>query len=338
MGVLLRPRPLRGPEKALLWAAAGALLKRVRERHGDALARTAEKAHAYVAPKQVDRGWIGMFKASAAKFSADDAPRRGAALSYYTIFSLAPLLLITMSIVGFVMGSGAANSFIGGQLTQFFGADKARALQDMIASAKSSGKATAGLFGLATLLVGAGAVVSELQSSLDTIWGSPPAHGGIVGTVKNKLFSMGFVLAIGFMLLVSLIVSSALSALGKWAGGAMPVPPAALQAVNFAVSFVVIASMFALMFRYLPRAKVAWRDVRFGAAFTAALFLLGNWALGLYLGKAGPTSTYGAAGSLLAVLLWSYYCAQILFFGAEFTRVYAQRRGSGLPAPEGQRT
>jgi membrane protein len=191
---------------------------------------------------------------------------------------------------------------------------------------------------LVTLLFGASGVFGQLQDALNTVWGVEPKVGrGVWGFIKDRFLSFVAVVGTGFLLLVSLVLSSALAALGKWFSGVLPLPEVVLQALNFMVSFVVITGLFALIFKVLPDARVAWRDVWVGAALTAALFTIGKFAIGLYLGKSNVASAYGAAGSLVIVLVWVYYSAQILLYGAEFTQVYANRLGERIvPAPDAQ--
>jgi membrane protein len=193
---------------------------------------------------------------------------------------------------------------------------------------------------VATLLIGASGVFGQLQDALNTVWGVEPKEGrGVWGFIKDRFLSFVAVLGTGFLLLVSLVLSSALAALGKWFSGSLPLPEAVLQAINFLLSFIVITGLFALIFKVLPDAKVAWRDVWIGAALTAVLFTIGKFAIGLYLGKSNVASAYGAAGSLVIVLVWVYYSAQILLYGAEFTQVYANRFGERIvPAPDAQVT
>jgi len=271
-----------------------------------------------------------VLKDSFGRWMHDDVRRRGAALAYNTVFSAAPLMLITLTVVGKVLGPDAAEGLISDRLGAFIGSDRARVIEDLISSARASGKATtAGIVGCVLLLMGAVAVVGELQSALMSMWGTRPETGGLIAWLKDRLLSVAFVLSVGFLMLVSLLVNASAAAAGKWFSIFLPVPEAALQAVNGALTASLIWVVFALIFKVLPRARVAWGDVWIGAGVTALLFTLGNFALGIYLGKAAPTSMYGAAGSLLGFLLWAYYCAQILYFGAEFTRVYSERRGSG---------
>jgi membrane protein len=275
--------------------------------------------------------WRAVFRKAAADWSTHEITRRAATLAYYTIFSIAPLLLILVAVVGLFFGHETAESIVTGQVQTFLGAEKTKALYDLVVNLQKPGAGRfAGLVGFATLLLGAAGVVGELQATLNQVYGAAPSARGVLVTLKRRLISIGFVLGMGFLLLVSLGLSAGAAAAGKYFSEYLHVPAALLQLLNQAVSFGVITTLFVGMFRFLPEARLAWRDLWVGGAVTAALFTLGNLALGLYLGKAGPTSAYGAAGSLLAVLLWAYYCAQIVYFGAEVTQAYADGRGSGV--------
>ena len=282
-----------------------------------------------------------LMKDAASDWSRDRAPRLGAALAYYTVFSLVPFLVVVIAVIGLVFGEVAAQSAILSQIAELVGEQTAAATKDMIQRADQP---STGLFATAvavtTLLIGASGVFGQLQDTLNTVWGVEPKEGrGVWGFIKDRFLSFVAVLGTGFLLLVSLILSSALSALGKWFNGLLPLPEIVLQVMNFAVSFVIITGLFALIFKVLPDAKVAWRDVWIGAALTSALFTIGKFALGVYLGKSNVASAYGAAGSLVLVLLWVYYSAQILLYGAEFTQVYANRVGERIvPTPDAKVT
>jgi membrane protein len=282
-----------------------------------------------------------LLKAAAADWSHDRAPRLGAALAYYTVFSLVPFLVVVIALIGVVFGQEAAQSAILGQIATLVGEQSAAAIKDMIqrADQPATGLITT-VVAVGTLLIGASGVFGQLQDALNTVWGVEPKEGrGVWGFVKDRFLSFVAVLGTGFLLLVSLILSSALALLGKWFSGLLPLPEAVLQLFNFALSFTVVTGLFALIFKVLPDAKVAWRDVWVGAALTAALFTVGKFALGLYLGKSNVASGYGAAGSLVLVLLWVYYSAQIMLYGAEFTQVYANRVGERIvPTPDARVT
>jgi len=261
----------------------------------------------------------------------DFAPSMGAAISYYTVFSIAPLLLIVIAVTGMVLGREAASGQIFAQVQGLLGEEGATAIQGMVESASLSGKSfLATAIGVVTLIIGATTVFTELQSALDRIWESPAAEKkeGIWNLLRSRLLSFGMILAIGFLLLISLVVSAALSALGSWWAPMFGGWEILLQVVNFAVSLVVVTLLFAMIYKFLPRAKIAWHDVWIGAAATALLFTLGKFLIGLYIGKSSVASGFGAAGSLVVVLVWVYYSAQIFLLGAEFTWVYAFRHGT----------
>jgi membrane protein len=271
-------------------------------------------------------------KEAASDWSHDRAPRLGAALAYYTVFSMVPLLIIIISLIGLVFGQEAAQSTILAQITNLVGEQSAAAIKDMIERANQPATGLlATVIALATLLLGASGFFGQLQDALNTVWGVEPKEGrGVWGFIKDRFLSFVAVLGTGFLLLVSLVLSSVLAALGKWFSGVLPLPEAVLHLVNFVLSLAVITGLFALIFKVLPDARVAWRDVWVGAALTAALFTIGKYAIGLYLGKSHVASAYGAAGSLVIVLVWVYYSAQILLYGAEFTQVYANRLGERI--------
>ena len=261
----------------------------------------------------------------------------GAALAYYTVFSLAPLLIIAIAIAGLVFGQEAAQGQIFEQLRGLIGEESGKAMQDMVqnANAKPATGVVATLVGVATLLFGASGVFGQLQTSLNTIWEVQPKPGrGILGILRDRILSFGFILVIGFLLLVSLLLTAGIALLAQWFGGMFPGMEALAQVLNFVLSLALVTLLFAMIFKFLPDAKIAWHDVWIGAFITALLFTVGKFALGLYLGKSGVGSSYGAAGSLIILLLWVYYSSQILFFGAEFTQVYANRFGARVAPAE----
>jgi len=271
------------------------------------------------------------FKQTATEWSADRAPMLGAALAYYTVFSLAPLLVIVIAISGFVFGADAARGQVFDEVRGLIGDEGAKAIQDMVQSAGSQASAgiLATIIGVTTLLLGASGVFGQLQTSLNIIWGVEPKPGrGISGMIKDRFLSFGFVLVVGFLLLVSLLLSAGITFVAEWVGGLSEGRTILAQVINIVVSLLVITLLFALIFKFLPDAVIAWHDVWPGAFLTAALFTLGKYVLGLYLGTSSVSSSYGAAGSLVILLLWVYYSAQILFFGAEFTQVWANRFGT----------
>jgi membrane protein len=254
----------------------------------------------------------------------------GAALAYYTIFSLAPLLVIAIAIAGFVFGADAVQGRITDQIQGLVGPDSARAVQTMIQSAhKPAHGIFATIFGVAVLLLGASGVFAELQDALNTIWKvDTTSKTGIWNLIKGRFFSFGMVLGIGFLLLVSLLLSAALSAAATYASNFLPISPAALHAMDFLFSVLFIAGLMAMIFKLLPDVPVPWRDVWVGALITSLLFTAGKFVIGLYIGHSVTMSAYGAAGSVVIILAWIYYSAQILYFGAELTRVYSTRCGS----------
>jgi membrane protein len=274
---------------------------------------------------------IYVLKQAAWEWMEDQAPTLGAALAYYTVFSLAPLLIISISIAGLVFGREAAQGQIFDQLRGLLGDESGRAMQTMVqnASAEPATGLVATLIGFATLLFGASGVFGQLQASLNTIWGVQPKPGrGVLGIIQDRVLSFGLILAVGFLLLVSLLLTAAIAFVGHRFGDMVPGMEALAQILNSIFSMAVITLLFAMIFKFLPDARIAWHDVWIGALITAALFTVGKFALGLYLGKSGVGSSYGAAGSLIVLLLWVYYSSQIVFFGAEFTQVYANRFGS----------
>jgi membrane protein len=284
--------------------------------------------------------YLGLFKQTITEFSADKVPRLGAALAYYTIFSLAPLLLIVIAIAGMVFGHDAAQNKIFEQLRGVLGAMTAEGVQEMVRNAaKPKSGTVATILGVATLLLGASGVFGQLKDALNTIWDVKPKEGrGIVGMVTDRFLSFAMVLGLGFLLLVSLVIDTAIAAMGKYAGDHLPGGEALWHIVELAFSFVVIAVLMAGIFRLLPDLKIEWRDVWFGAALTSLLFVLGKFALGIYFAKSAVGSSFGAAGSLVLVLLWVYYSAQILLFGAEFTQVFARSHGSLKAQADTKRT
>lgn len=271
-----------------------------------------------------------LFKQAFTEFGEDKAQRLGAALAYYTIFSLAPLLLIAISIAGMVFGREAAQGQIFGQLSGVLGPQAAETVQAMVKSAAKPKSGTiATIVGIVTLLFGAAGVFGQLKDALNTIWNvEPKKKGGILSMIKDRFLSFAMVFGTGFLLLVSLVLDASVAAAGHFLGNRLPGGEALWQVVQIIVSLAVVTLLFALIFRFLPDIHPAWHDVWFGAVFTAVLFVLGKFALGIYLGKSAVGSSYGAAGSLVVLLLWVYYSAQILFFGAEVTQVYARKHGS----------
>ena len=264
------------------------------------------------------------------KWSKDNALTLGAALAYYTIFSMAPLLVLAIAVAGLVFGRAAAQGEIVAHIQGMLGASGAELIESMIerASEPASG-VLATVISLATMLFGASGVFGQLQGSLNQIWGADTGRrAGVKGQLQRRAASFSMILVMGFLLLVSLALSALIAGLHRFIDDYFTVPSEFLSLANVAVSFVIVMAMFAMIFKLLPDARIEWRDVWLGAAVTALLFTLGRSLIGIYLGRAGITSVYGAAGSLVLVLLWVYYSAQLLFLGAEFTEVYSRRFGS----------
>jgi membrane protein len=255
----------------------------------------------------------------------------GAALSYYTVFSMAPLLLIVIAIAGLVFGADAARGEIFGQLRGLMGADAAKAVEGILVSvSKPSEGITATVIGFAVLLVGATSVFGELQNALDRIWRAPARDttSSVWSLVRARLLSLGMILGIAFLLMVSLVLGAVMSALGKWWGGWFGDWESVAQIANLIIGYVLTTGVFAMIYKLMPRVHVHWHDVWLGAFVTALLFTIGKFLIGLYIGKSSVASGFGAAGSLVIVLVWVYYSAQIFLMGAEFTWVYARTFGS----------
>lgn len=275
---------------------------------------------------------LELLKATYNDWSEDKASRLAAALAYYTVISLAPLLIVILAVAALAFGKDAAQGQLVNEVRNFVGDQAAEATQTILtnSSDKQSG-ILATVFGVAILLFGASGVFAQLQDGMNTIWEVQPKPGrGIFAIIKDRFLSLTMVLGVGFLLLVSLVISAALAALGTFLGGYLPLPEIVLAITNFVISFVVITVLFSMIFKFLPDVEIGWRDVWIGAVITSFLFTIGKFLLGVYLGKSSVTSAYGAAGSLVLILIWVYYSAQILFFGAEFTQVYANRYGSRI--------
>ncbi len=258
------------------------------------------------------------------------AGSKGAALAFYTLFSLAPILILAIAGAGYFFGAEAAQGEIIAQVEGLVGRNGAQAVQALLAGARDPASGLAAtLIASVLLLVGATSVFVELKGSLDELWGIEPPKGlAIIVFLRTQLHSFGLVLVLAFLLLVSLVLSAALAVLERYAGGVWSSSYDIFAVLSSAIAFGVIACLFAVIYKALPDAPLSWRDVWIGAAFTAGLFSLGKYAIGLYLGNSGAASSFGAAGSLIALLLWVYYSAQIFFLGAEFTRQYALAFGS----------
>ncbi len=259
-------------------------------------------------------------------WNTHDAPRLGAALAFYMILSLAPLLVLTLSGVALVFGRSASESEFLSQAQGVIGSEGTEALRAMIKNTQEpASRGLASLFGLATLLFGASGVFVELRSALNTIWCvQPKSTNGFMNIVKDRFFSVGMVLAVGLLLLASLLLGTTLAAVGKFFNELLPLPEIVLAIVNSVASLVAVSIVFALIFKYVPETRTPWKEAWTGGAISALLFTLGNGVIGLYLGKAGIGSAYGAAGSLIVIIVWVYYSAQVFFLGAEFTHVLAE--------------
>lgn len=261
----------------------------------------------------------------------DFAPSMGAAIAYYTMFSLAPLLVIVIAVAGALFSAEAVQGQIAAQLSGLIGREGALAVQGLIKSASAPSRGLiAGGISIAVLIVGATTVFAELQSALDRIWHVPERvkPKGLWGILRARVLSFGLILGLAFLLMVSLIVSAALAAFGSWTTGLFPGWELLLQSINVLVSLGILTLLFGMIFKFMPSAPIAWHDVWIGAVVTAVLFEVGKVLIGLYLGKSGVNESFAAAGSLVVLLAWVYYAAQIFLLGAEFTKVYANAHGS----------
>lgn len=279
-----------------------------------------------------------LFRLSYQEWKDDHASRLAAALAYYTIFSLAPLLIIAIAVAGLLWQRDVVQQAVLSQIGGLVGAQGQAFIAGLLSSAAHPAQGIiATIIGIITLLFGALGAFNELHNALNIVWGVEEEKvTGLWNSVKKlviqRFLSFAMILGIGFLLLVSLIISAALTALGTWIGGLFPFQQIILQLINLLISIIFITVLFALIFKFLPDVDIAWRDVWIGAFFTAVLFSVGRTLIGLYLGSSAVATSFGAAGSLVVLLLWLYYSAQILFFGAEFTQVYANRLGSRIVA------
>jgi membrane protein len=278
-----------------------------------------------------------VLKESGSEFMEDKAMQQGAALAFFSILSMAPLLVISIAVAALVFDAQTAREQLVSQLTELVGPEGGEAIKTMLDNAQQPETGTlAAVLGIVTLLFGASGVFGQLQDALNTIWEVKPKEGqGIWGFIRNRFLSLTMVLGTGFLLLVSLILSTMISGLGTYLETVVPGMEAIWHVLNFLITMVVVTLLFAMIFKFLPDVKVAWSDVWVGAIVTAVLFAIGKLLIGLYLGKSGMGSTYGAAGSLVVLIVWIYYSAQILFFGAEITQVYARRYGSRIVPARG---
>jgi membrane protein len=284
-----------------------------------------------------------LLKQTYEEWSHDQIPRLAAALAYYTAFSIAPVLVVVVAVAGMALGQANVQEQILAQLRGLLGEQGAALVGTMLESALRPREGRiAMVLGLLAVMLGASGLFAQLQDALNTVWQVEPRPGrGVLGTLKDRGLNFAMVLGVGFLLLVTLVLSAALAGLQGWVAARIAVPALALRAVAFLVDFAFTTLLVALIFKFLPDVRLRWRDVAPGAAVTALLFAVGKFAIGAYLGRAGVGSAYGAAGSLAIVLLWVYYTAQILLLGAEFTQVWVRRRGAWVepkPNAESKRT
>ena len=282
-------------------------------------------------PSATAKTVYALLRETADGWSRINAPRLGAALAFYAMLSISPLLVICVSIASLVFGAGGAEGRVVDLIREFVGPAGGQAIKSLLLHSGKSSGVLAGIVGLITLWFGASGVLVELQDSLNLVWGVVPPFSGLREMVQSRFVSFAMILGIGFLLLLSLLLSAAVAAAGRFFGPFLPAPEGLLHAVTMALSLVVNTGLFALLYKVFPATRIEWRDVWVGAIVTSTLFSLGKFLIGLYVGKAGVGSAYGAAASLVVFLVWVYYSAQVFFVGAEFTRVYAERHGSRAP-------
>ncbi|MBV9378372.1 MAG: YihY/virulence factor BrkB family protein [Alphaproteobacteria bacterium] len=285
------------------------------------------------------QGWVSLCTKAVYAWLEDRAPTMGAAIAYYAVFSLAPILIIVIAVAGVAFGRQAAEGALFGELADLVGAESAVAVQAILRSA--SGTAS-GIFatalGIGTLIIAATAVLSELQSALNLIWKAPPSRGlGVWHLLRTRLVSLSVILVIGFLLLVSLVVSTALAALSGYLDWILPGLATILHIVHLTLSFGFTTVLFAMIFKILPDKAVEWGEVWLGAAVASLLFTVGKYLISLYIGSSNIASTYGAAGALIIILVWVYYSVQILLLGAEFAKAYADQRRALRKLPQATR-
>ena len=283
--------------------------------------------------------FTALFRTSFNDFNKHNDPRMGAALAFYTIGSMSPLVILVLAIASLIFNRNAAEAQLLDKVQSMVGPQGRQSVATILAHGHHVGSGIfSAIIGVVVLFLGASGVFQELRSGLNTIWESEakPASG-LRGMVRERILTFGMVLSLGFVLLVSLLVSSALQAISSYFSGLLPVPAMVLEFLNALVSFAGIALLFACILKYVPATRVDWRDVRVGAVVTALLFTLGKWLLGIYLGKTSPGAGYGAAGSLVVLVVWVYYSAQIFYLGAEFTHVHSlANRGKLQVMPSGE--
>lgn len=276
-------------------------------------------------------------KQTAVDWDAHNASRLAASLACYTLLSIAPLVVLSVAVAGIAFGDQAARGEISREIGSVVGSSAASAIEALVVNARAPSSGVIGsIVGLVILLFGASGAFNELQSALNTIWGVAPKPGrGFAGLVRDRFFSFAMVLAVAFLLMASLVVSAGLEGAGKFFAQYLPGGAGIWLLANFVISLAVTTGLFGLIFKVVPEAQIAWRDVLVGAAVTAILFAVGKWGLGFYIGRSGVTSSFGAAGSLVALVVWIYYSSQIVFLGAEFTQVFARRFGGRIRPDEG---
>lgn len=283
--------------------------------------------------------FTALFRTSFNDFNKHNDPRMGAALAFYTIGSMSPLVILVLAIASLIFNRNAAEAQLLDKVQSMVGSQGRESVATILAHGHHVGSGIfSAIIGVVVLFLGASGVFQELRSGLNTIWESEakPASG-LRGMVRERILTFGMVLSLGFVLLVSLLVSSALQAISSYFSGLLPIPAMVLEFLNALVSFAGIALLFACILKYVPATRVDWRDVRVGAVVTALLFTLGKWLLGIYLGKTSPGAGYGAAGSLVVLVVWVYYSAQIFYLGAEFTHVHSlANRGKLQVMPSGE--
>lgn len=280
------------------------------------------------APRSVSRRIRELFEEAGDAWIADDAPRLSAALAFYSVLSLIPFLIVVISVAASVFGQKAAQGELRWELQELIGAEGAQAIQGLLQSAYTSA-ATATVLGAITLVFGATAVIMELRDALNTIWHVPAVANSssaakLLQFIRERFYLFGLILIAGVFLLASMAMNVLIAVLNKKLGGFLPISPTVLHLIIFVLSFIVVSGLFAVIYRFVPDVKLRWSDVIVGSSFTSLVFTLGKQILGMYLGTANFGSTYGAAGSLVILLVWMYYSAQLFFFGAEFTKVYAR--------------
>src|SRR5688572_20173291 len=277
------------------------------------------------------KGILQVAKSTVTDFLEDKALRLAAALAYYAIFSIGPLLFVLVAVAGWIFGEEAVRGEVRGQITGFVGEESAKTIESMMAAKKLGTSPITTVLGVITLLIGASGVFGQLQDALNTIWEVKAKPGmGIMAFLRDRFLSMSMVLGLGFLLLISMVLTTAVQALVAKGGQLLPIPDAVTAILSTIISFIIVALLFAMIYKFLPDVKLTWSDVWVGALVTAGLFTVGKFLLGLYLGREGMSTAYGAAGSVVVILLWIYYSSIILLFGAEFTQVNALKRGHKL--------